>query len=808
MQYKAQSKLPSDYLNAIKANKDAQQSLNKVASETIKVQNQYTESQKEEIRLSKAVAREKAKLAKSQSQENKELINLRTQKNAINKQLREESKAMNETLGLYDRVNKGISSLTKQYNDLAIRKELNGKLSAEEQVTLGKLEGKLNKYQTALKNVDQRIGNHRRNVGNYKSTFDGLGFSVAQITRELPAFANSMQTGFMAISNNIPILADEIGRLTQRNKELAASGKPTTNVLKAVGRSIFSLQSLLSIGVTLLTVYGAKLVETIFPTNEAEKATEEYNKDLEEQNKQLKENIELRNRQIQEARNFINDPNLSGNFLSSFGGADNERAGLALVELSERLQKIGVENAEILKDDKILQEDRVRIAVNLLEIESQKAKLDQQRTKINDILIEKNKILKDFEEDKISATERDYKLRQLSLIDLRETLTIQGRIKQLNEANQAIIAKTVELKTQENGSRQQIQALELESEAVHSLRLEVEKQISQMEEIISLYPKGSQVANHYTNEIHKLKTALEGLGKIDVSDAIAESQMVLDSILRPDVEGDGLDNWQQYFTGIVSIGQQAFNLLDTMSRQRFEREFSRLEQQKDYALKFAGESAEAREEIERQYEDKRRAIQTRQAKAERDQSIFNIILDTAQGVVQTIANLGLPAAIPFISAIGAIGIANLAIARSTPIPQFKDGVRDFSGGLAVVGDGGKSEVITTPDGKVVKTPSKDTLVNLPKGSNVYSSENEFEKELQNIYASNGIIPYRQQFPSLKTNSLEQTFTEGIKDLKKAIVNKPTNGLNIDNNGFTNYILRGNTKTLSRNNRITGKGFNV
>lgn len=38
-----------------------------------------------------------------------------------------------------------------------------------------------------IKELDATIGNHQRNVGNYSSAFNGLGMSVQQIVRELPA---------------------------------------------------------------------------------------------------------------------------------------------------------------------------------------------------------------------------------------------------------------------------------------------------------------------------------------------------------------------------------------------------------------------------------------------------------------------------------------------------------------------------------------------------------------------------------------------------------------------------------------------
>ena len=95
------------------------------------------------------------------------------------------------------------------------------------------------------------------------SSYNGLGMSINQLTREMPAFANSMQTGFMAISNNIPMLADELGRLKQANLDLVASGQPAKSVFKQLAGSLFSWQTALSVGVTLLTIYGPKIIDWV-----------------------------------------------------------------------------------------------------------------------------------------------------------------------------------------------------------------------------------------------------------------------------------------------------------------------------------------------------------------------------------------------------------------------------------------------------------------------------------------------------------------------------------------------------------------
>lgn len=114
-----------------------------------------------------------------------------------------------------------------------------------------------------LKEAEAETNRFYRNVGNYASGFNGLNVSVQQILREMPNAAMSMNTFFLAISNNIPMLVDEINRLREANKAAAAEGKAGISVWKALGSAFFSWNTLISVGVTLLTVYGGELVKWI-----------------------------------------------------------------------------------------------------------------------------------------------------------------------------------------------------------------------------------------------------------------------------------------------------------------------------------------------------------------------------------------------------------------------------------------------------------------------------------------------------------------------------------------------------------------
>lgn len=123
-----------------------------------------------------------------------------------------------------------------------------------------------------VKELDASMGVHTRNVGNYASGFNMLGFQIQQVARELPSLAYGPQIFFSAISNNLPMLADEIARAKKSVDELKKAGQTFTPVWKQIASSIFSWQTLLVAGVTVLTLYGKEItnwVASLFKGKEA-----------------------------------------------------------------------------------------------------------------------------------------------------------------------------------------------------------------------------------------------------------------------------------------------------------------------------------------------------------------------------------------------------------------------------------------------------------------------------------------------------------------------------------------------------------
>lgn len=131
--------------------------------------------------------------------------------------------------------------------------------------------------------LEQTMGRYQRNVGNYASGWNGLNMSIQQIGRELPSLAMGWNTFFLAISNNLPILTDEIKRAKDEYNALKAAGQQATPVWKQVVSSLLSWQTALTVGITLLTMYGSEIIDWVSGLFKAKDGTAE----LEESTKRL-----------------------------------------------------------------------------------------------------------------------------------------------------------------------------------------------------------------------------------------------------------------------------------------------------------------------------------------------------------------------------------------------------------------------------------------------------------------------------------------------------------------------------------------
>ncbi len=190
--------------------------------------------------------------------------------------------------GSLTQLRRQLSLLTGQYDNLS--RDLRSGVTGKELIV------QIQAVTKELSEAEQASGRFYRNVGNYASGWNGLNVQVQQLARELPSLAVSMNTFFLAISNNLPMLIDEIKLAKDRLAELKAEGKEGTPVWKQLTKSLLSWQTALVVGITLLSSYGSEIADWV---KELFKAKE--NIDV------LKESLKAYNETILEGRKAAQD---------------------------------------------------------------------------------------------------------------------------------------------------------------------------------------------------------------------------------------------------------------------------------------------------------------------------------------------------------------------------------------------------------------------------------------------------------------------------------------------------------------------
>lgn len=173
------------------------------------------------------------------------------------------SKAMVSTAGSYNEMSAAVVQLENRFRNLS-----EAQRQGDQGVGLIK---QIKQLKDELKAIDAQMGNYQRNVGNYTSHWNGLNASVQQVARELPSLAVGWNAFFLAISNNLPIMADEIKRARDEFKALQESGQKGVPVWKQLTKSILNWQTALVVGITLLSVYGKDImnwIENLFKAKE------------------------------------------------------------------------------------------------------------------------------------------------------------------------------------------------------------------------------------------------------------------------------------------------------------------------------------------------------------------------------------------------------------------------------------------------------------------------------------------------------------------------------------------------------------
>lgn len=263
--------------------------------------------EREEKQSIDQLAQAKQKLEQARSEENQELQKVNAEIRQANQLAKLQAQLNNSAVGSYNQ-------LAAQYEINKIKLNAMGQQQRATTAEGKKLEEETLAIYQQMIHLQEATGNHRLSVGHYEKAWNGLGNAMNQIIRETPSMAVSLNTFFLAISNNLPILWDEIDKTREKNKLLRAEGKPTQSVVKTIVSSIFSWQTALIILISALSYNGEEILRWIKLAWSGQKVIAEMDDVIESVSDKMKDSTKQLGEQIAILRRLsIEWQNLGGN---------------------------------------------------------------------------------------------------------------------------------------------------------------------------------------------------------------------------------------------------------------------------------------------------------------------------------------------------------------------------------------------------------------------------------------------------------------------------------------------------------------
>lgn len=172
---------------------------------------------------------------------------------------------------------------------------------------------------------------------------------------------------------------------------------------------------------------------------------------------------------------------------------------------------------------------------------------------------------------------------------------------------------------------------------------------------------------------------------------------------------------------------------------------------------------------------KEKKINEDQAKFAKAVAIFNIILSTTQAVIKAYTEGDPYTKIARAILAGVAGAAQLAVAIATPIPKYfkGKGAGDNYEGPAIVGDGGKSEVIQRTDGTIEFTPAKDTLTHIGRHDIIHPDKDAWLNAILNAAHRDALAGMRFSPAKNEVNPVIQLMEKQNKILNRIADKKET-----------------------------------
>lgn len=247
-----------------------------------------------------------------------------------------------------------------------------------------------------------------------------------------------------------------------------------------------------------------------------------------------------------------------------------------------------------------------------------------------------------------------------------------------------------------------------------------------------------QADNLSADDRAKIAEQLQKL-KADLAEEEAEAEIAaINSVTKADEKAQkerqrNLKKWLQTASQAVgAIGDLVSTIYDGQIQkieeeqeandEKYDKDVERIQNLADSGA-ISEEEAEARKRAAKERTEAKNAeLEKQKQEMARKQAIWEKATSVAQaGIATALAITEALPNIPLSIVIGAMGAIQVATILATPIPSYADGTQGndrHPGGAALVGDAGKHEVIMY-SGKAWITPDTPTLVDIPKGAQVF-----------------------------------------------------------------------------------------
>jgi hypothetical protein len=297
-------------------------------------------------------------------------------------------------------------------------------------------------------------------------------------------------------------------------------------------------------------------------------------------------------------------------------------------------------------------------------------------------------------------------------------------------------------KTREQGDEEILRTQQKFDKELLELSIETYEQMFANERFIYFEARKKAIEESTLDQVDK-DAALLVLSKesaaeqAEIAKMLAELRMRLQQLLydsQTDKFAKEIKALKKVQMAYESFSSAVGNLFSSLSARRLsdiDIQEKREQEAFDAQIAAVGDNDKAKERIEKKAAARRKQLerdriteQRRAAKIEKVQAMVSAAIAGSLAVLNALSTVKpYPAAVVAAISAGVLAGVQIAAIAAAPLPQYAEGVAMgvHPGGPALVGERG-TERMTTPSGHVSYTPSKPTIMNVPRGTQVDTAE--------------------------------------------------------------------------------------